>query len=73
VSVAYGYPQEIFEPCVLVVSGAPSVRHQRAVGRLLMLLATACPTEYDVTGEEEYRASLPFPVTVRPADLVRSA
>jgi hypothetical protein len=27
----------------------------------------------EVTGEEQYRASMPYPVTVRPADLVRSA
>jgi Uma2 family endonuclease len=32
----------------LVVSGAPGLRHQRAVGRLFKLLDAACPPEYEV-------------------------
>jgi Uma2 family endonuclease len=32
----------------LVVSGAPGLRHQRAVLRLAMLLVNACPAEYEV-------------------------
>jgi Uma2 family endonuclease len=33
---------------VLVVTGSPKMRHQRAVGRLLKLLDAACPPEYEV-------------------------
>ncbi|HEY1487868.1 MAG TPA: Uma2 family endonuclease [Micromonosporaceae bacterium] len=33
---------------VLVVSGAPRMRHQRAVGRLYRLLGDACPAELEV-------------------------
>jgi len=33
---------------VLVVTGSPVMRHQRAVSRLLVLLAAVCPPEYEV-------------------------
>jgi Uma2 family endonuclease len=33
---------------VLLMSGAPSARHQRAVGRLYRLLDDACPDEFEV-------------------------
>src|SRR5439155_24866099 len=33
---------------VLVVTGSPAVRHQRAAGRLYTLLVAACPPEYEV-------------------------
>src|SRR5437762_1668501 len=33
---------------VLVVSGAPGKRHQRAVKRLAFVLDTVCPPEYEV-------------------------
>jgi Uma2 family endonuclease len=42
-----GHRYEIIDG-VLVVSGVPSMRHQRAARRLTRLLEDACPPEYEV-------------------------
>jgi Uma2 family endonuclease len=42
-----GHRYEIVD-AVLVASGVPSVPHQRAVRRLLVLLDRSCPPEYEV-------------------------
>lgn len=42
-----GHRYEIIDGA-LVVSGVPSLRHQRAVGRLSRLLDSGCPPEYEV-------------------------
>jgi hypothetical protein len=56
---------------VLIVGAASGRVHQRAVLRLAMLLDAACPPEFEVSGESEYHAKSPYPVTVIPDMLVR--
>jgi hypothetical protein len=51
---------------VLIVSAAPGRVHQRAVARLKAYRQVA-----KVVGEESDEATLPFPVTIVPADLAR--
>jgi Uma2 family endonuclease len=53
---------------VLIVTPAPSRRHQRASGRLYVILATACPTELEVLAAPfDYKVS---PTTLLEPDLI---
>lgn len=58
---------------VLIMSASSGRLHQRAVGRLYRQLDTA--GQYRevaaVGGDEAFAATVPFPVTVVPAELVR--
>jgi hypothetical protein len=56
---------------MLIGSPTPSALHQLAVTRLTVILsAGAYERTAHVIGGEEYRAAVPFPVTIVPSQLV---